>query len=160
MGVLFLCKNCSHIFTGYKKIGKKNYLHLILNLFSIFSTSEGKIFLVQLDLDMIALIWFSLSWPLGSRWMIFSLTTSQPGPGTARKKLMSLRHPSGHFTLHKVFSPLAHLGFRVWGTQGSRGWVGRVMLVLRTFPELVGRSVQNLVKIGPMVWAWKGYIGK
>jgi len=25
------------------------------------------------------------------------------------------------------------------------------MLVLRTFPELVGRSVQNLVEIGPAV---------
>jgi len=56
---------------------------------------------------------------------------------------MSLSHPSGHFTLHK--------GFRVWGTPGSRGRVGGVMLVLRTFPELVGRSVQNLVEIGPAV---------
>jgi len=65
---------------------------------------------------------------------------------------MSLRHPSGHFTLHK--------GFRVWGTLGSKSRVCRVMLVLRTFPELVGRSVQNLVEIGAAVRAGKGYIGK
>jgi len=65
-----------------------------------------------------------------------------------------------HFMLHKVFSPVTHLGFGVWGTPGSRGWVGRVMLVLRTFPELVWRSVQNLVKIDLAVRAWKGDIGR
>jgi len=65
---------------------------------------------------------------------------------------MSLRHPSGHFTLHKVFSPMTHLGFGVLGTPGSRVRVGGVMLLLRTFPELVGRSVQNLVEIGLAVW--------
>jgi len=63
---------------------------------------------------------------------------------------MSLRHPSGHFTLHEAF--------RAWGTPGSRGRVGGVMLVLRTFPELE-RSAQNLVEIGPAVRACKGYIG-
>jgi len=46
-----------------------------------------------------------------------------------------------------------HKGFRVWGTPGSSGRIVRVMLVLRTFPELVGRSVQNLVEIGPAVRA-------
>jgi len=45
------------------------------------------------------------------------------------------------------------MGFGVWGTPGSRGRVCGVMLVLRTFPELVGRSVQNLVEIGPAVRA-------
>jgi len=60
---------------------------------------------------------------------------------------MRLNRPSGHFTLQKVFSPVTRLGFGVWGTQGSRGWVGGVMLELRTFPELVGRSVLNLVEI-------------
>jgi len=30
------------------------------------------------------------------------------------------------------------LGFGVWGTLGSRGQVGRVIVVLRTFPVLVG----------------------
>jgi len=69
------------------------------------------------------------------------------------KNLMSLRHPSGHFPFNKVFSPVTRLGFGVWGNPGSRGWVGRVMLVLRTFPELVGRSVQNLVEIGLAVHA-------
>jgi len=58
-----------------------------------------------------------------------------------------------HFTLHKVFSPVTHLGLGVWGNPGSRGRVWGVMLVLRTFPELVGRSVQNLVEIGPAVRA-------
>jgi len=47
---------------------------------------------------------------------------------------------------------VTHLGFRVWGTTGFRGWVGWVMLALRTFPELVGRSVQNFVEIGPAVF--------
>jgi len=55
--------------------------------------------------------------------------------------------------LHKVFSPMTLLGFGVWGTQGSRDRVGRVMLELRTLAELVGRSVQNLVEIGLAVWA-------
>jgi len=40
--------------------------------------------------------------------------------------------------LHKVFSPVTHLDFGVWGTPGFRGQVGGVMLVLRTFPELAG----------------------
>jgi len=43
-----------------------------------------------------------------------------------------------------------HMGFGVWGAPGSRSQVGGVMLVLRTFPELVGSSAQNLVEI--MVW--------
>jgi len=34
-----------------------------------------------------------------------------------------------------------------------KGQVGGVMLVLRTFPKLAGRSVQNLVEIGPSVRA-------
>jgi len=51
---------------------------------------------------------------------------------------------------------MTHFGFGVfgvWGTPGSRGLVGGVMLVLRTFPELAGRSVQNLVEIGSTVQA-------
>jgi len=79
--------------------------------------------------------------------------TSQPGPGATQENLMSLCYPSGHFTLHKVFSHMTCLGFEVLGTPRSRGWVGRDILVLRTFPELAGRSVQNLVEIGPAVWA-------
>jgi len=38
------------------------------------------------------------------------------------------------------------LGFGVWGNPGSVSRVGRVRLVLRTFPELVWKSVQNLVE--------------
>jgi len=71
-------------------------------------------------------------------------------PALAGKNLISLRHPSGHFMLHKVFSPVTHLGFRIWG---SGGQVGGLMLVLRTFSELVGSSVPNLVEIGPAVCA-------
>jgi len=48
---------------------------------------------------------------------------------------------------------VTRLGFGVWGTPGSRGQAGGVMLVLRTFPELGGESVQNLVEIGPVIWA-------
>jgi len=64
------------------------------------------------------------------------------------KNLMRLSDPSGNFMLHKV---VVCLGFGVWGTLGSGGWVVRVMLALRTFPELVGRSVQNLVEIRQVV---------
>jgi len=38
------------------------------------------------------------------------------------KNLMSLCHPSGHFKLHRVFSPVTYLGFGVWGTPGSSWW--------------------------------------
>jgi len=34
-------------------------------------------------------------------------------PALPGKNLMSFCHPSGHFTLHKVFSPVTHLGFGV-----------------------------------------------
>jgi len=61
--------------------------------------------------------------------------TSQAGPGSAREKFDALT------------------SFRVWGTLGSGDRVGAVMLVLRTIPGLVGRSVQNLVEIGPAVLA-------
>jgi len=51
--------------------------------------------------------------------------------------------------LRKVLSPVRPIWvFEFGATPGSRCWVARVMLVLRTFPELVGRSVQNLVEIG------------
>jgi len=63
------------------------------------------------------------------------LKTSQLGPGAAREKFDELT------------------SFGVWGTLGSGGRVGAVMLVLRTIPGLVGRSVQNLVEIGPAVRA-------
>jgi len=42
------------------------------------------------------------------------------------------------FTLHKVFAPRISLGFGAWGTVGSRGQVGRVILVLRTFLRWCG----------------------
>jgi len=75
-------------------------------------------------------------------------------PALPGKNLMSLCHPSGHFTLHKVLSPVTQLDFGV-----SWGGIGGVMLVLRSFPILVGRPVQNWVRIGPAVRAWKGYTG-
>jgi len=54
-----------------------------------------------------------------------------------------------HFLKSKVFSPVICLGFGGWGTLESRGRVGGVMLVLRTFYEFV----QNLVEIGLAVRA-------
>jgi len=59
----------------------------------------------------------------------------------------------------QVFPPLTHLGFGVWGTPGYRGQAGRVMLELRTSPELVWIYVQNLVEIGQAVQGRKGDIG-
>jgi len=61
--------------------------------------------------------------------------TSQPGPDAVREKFDELT------------------SFGVWGTLGSGVRVGAVMLVLRTIPGLVGRSMQNLVEIGPAVRA-------
>jgi len=46
----------------------------------------------------------------------------------------------------------------VLGWPGSS--VGRVRLVLRTFPELVGMSVQNLVEIGTAVCTRKSDTGR
>jgi len=63
------------------------------------------------------------------------LLTSQPDPGAAREKFDELT------------------SFGVWGTLWSGGRVGGVMLVLRTIPGLVGRSVQNVVEIGRAVRA-------
>jgi len=57
------------------------------------------------------------------------------------------------FEYQSFFLQWICLGFGVWDTQGSGGQVGRVKLVLRTFPELVRRSVQNLVEIGLAVRA-------
>jgi len=63
-------------------------------------------------------------------WIISKLANRVPAlPG---KNLMSLRHPSRHFILHKVFSPVICLGFGVRGL-GWRDhacvknlpWVGR-----------------------------------
>jgi len=53
------------------------------------------------------------------------------------------------------------LPWPIWVLEFGVPWgqVGEVMLVLRTFPELVGRSVQNLLEIGLAVWVWKGDIG-
>jgi len=56
----------------------------------------------------------------------------------------------GIFSKAKFFSSDL-LGFGAWGTMGSWGVIGSVRLVLRTFPELVKRSVLNLVEIGPAV---------
>jgi len=68
--------------------------------------------------------------------------TSQPGSGTARKKF------NASFVKQRFFSPVMCLCFGVWGSPESGDRIGGVILVLRTFPELVGRSVQNLVEIG------------
>jgi len=46
-----------------------------------------------------------------------------------------------------------------FGEPGVRGRVGMVILVLRTFLELVWRSVQNLVEIGPTILLFHKYKG-
>jgi len=51
------------------------------------------------------------------------------------------------------------LGFGVWGTPGSEGQVVGVILVPRTFPESLERSVQNLAEIGAEVRGRKFYTG-
>jgi len=73
------------------------------------------------------------------------LYTSQLGPGAAQEIFDELTLPIWTFYVTQSFLSRDHLGFGVW--------VGGIMLVLRTFPELVGRSVQNLVEIGPAVRA-------
>jgi len=72
---------------------------------------------------------------------------SQPGPGASQEKF-------NPFFVKQSFSPLICLCFRVWGTLGSGDRFDRVKLVLRTFPESEGRSVQNLMEIGGAVRAW------
>jgi len=62
-----------------------------------------------------------------------------------------LRVPIGTFYLAENFFSNDLLRFWSLGYPRSRGQVGRVILALRIFPQLVGRSVQNLVKIGLVV---------
>jgi len=71
-----------------------------------------------------------------------------------------LRVPIKTFYVTQSFSPVIWLGFVVCGTPWSRGWVAGVIHVLRTFPLLVRRSVQNLVEIGLAVRAWKRDTGR
>jgi len=68
---------------------------------------------------------------------LFYKYTSKPGPSAAREKFDELTSPIWTFFAKQSFG----------------GRVGRVILVLRTFPEFAGRSVQNLVEIGPAVHA-------
>jgi len=79
--------------------------------------------------------------------------TSQPGPGTARKKL------NAFFVKQSFFSNYL---FRFWslGYPRVRVWIGSVRLVLRTFPEAVWRSEQNLVDIGMAVRTSKREIAR
>jgi len=79
--------------------------------------------------------------------------TSQPGPDAAREIFDELTSPSLTFYATQSFLSCDPFGFWSLGYPGSRGWIGGVMLVLRTFPELAGRSVQNLVEIGLAVGA-------
>jgi len=68
---------------------------------------------------------------------VFYYSLANRGPVLPGKNLVSFSHPSGHFLQSKVFSPVICLGFGVWGR------VGGFIFVLRTSPELVGRSGQN-----------------
>jgi len=53
--------------------------------------------------------------------------------------------------LQKKLYLLIWKGFGAWGILGLGVRVGRVIFVKRAFPELVWRSVQNLVEIGKAV---------
>jgi len=78
---------------------------------------------------------------------------SQPLPGKLAKQYKGAHLNILRYTKFYLPWPIWVLKFGV--PQGPGGQVGRVKLVLRTFPELVGLSVQNLVEIGPAVQAWK-----
>jgi len=83
-------------------------------------------------------------------------------PKTKRKKLYyklatrawtagdkkNLRVPVGSFYITQSFSHVICKRFGVWGSPGSRGQVGGVIVVLKTFTELVGRSGGSPVKEG------------
>jgi len=82
-------------------------------------------------------------------------STSQPGP---KNFVFTEQYPNIlHYT--KFFSCHICLRVGVWGTPGSGGWIGGVLLVLGTFLELVWRSVQNLGEIGLADRAWKSDMG-
>jgi len=72
------------------------------------------------------------------------IKTSQPGPSAARDK---------------NFKGLPIRTFYVTQSFFSVTYLGQVILVLRTFPELVGISMQNMVEIGLAVCAWKRVTG-
>jgi len=56
----------------------------------------------------------------------FYIILANRGPALPGKNSMRLSHQSGHFTLHKVFSPIICLGFGILGYTGVRmsGWQG------------------------------------
>jgi len=65
--------------------------------------------------------YFMPVWLLPDKFITIINILANQAPALPGKNLMSLCNPSGHFTSHKVFSPMTHLGFGVWGTRGS-GW--------------------------------------
>jgi len=78
------------------------------------------------------------------------LYPSQLGPGVGRIKLNDIKSPIWTFYFTQRFSFPWSAKFLKPGVRGL-GW--------RTFPELVWRSVQNLVEIGLAVCTWKRDIG-
>jgi len=67
----------------------------------------------------------------------FYFNTSQLGPGAPRQKFNEVESLIWTFYVTQSFSPVICKGFGVWGTLESGGRVGWVILVLRTFPELI-----------------------
>jgi len=78
--------------------------------------------------------------------VIIIFRTSLLGSGAAWKKFDELKSPIRTFYITQSFLFRDPFGFWSFGYPG-------VMLVLRTFPELVMRTVQNLVEIDPAVQA-------
>jgi len=69
------------------------------------------------------------------------LETSRPGPGGDWEKFNEIKSPNWIFLCKAKFSPVICILFGVWGTLRSGGRVSGVIIVLRSFPELVWRSV-------------------
>jgi len=85
---------------------------------------------------------------------IFFCQTSQPGPSAAREKFNGIKSPIWTFFVKQSFFSSNLFRCLSLGYHWVRGLGWRDGQVLRT-PDLVWRSVQNLVEIGMAVRAWK-----
>jgi len=74
--------------------------------------------------------------------------TSQPGPGAALEKFNEIQSAICIFFVKHIFFSCDLPRFC---SPGPEGQVGRVIVVKRTFFELVWSSMQNLVDIGSLV---------
>jgi len=73
--------------------------------------------------------------------------TSQLGSG-ADEIINEIKSPIWTFYGTQSFFSQDMLGLGAWGTPGLGGPVGKVIMLKRTFSELVWGFVQNLLEIG------------